>query len=141
MHALACIVLQALMLMHQLMAARDSVSDRFYRALYSVLATDGPTTSSKAPMFLALLFKAMKSDVSVKRVAAFAKRLLQLAVNAGSNWACGALLLLSEVLKAQPALWAAVTQAEDGGVGGGGGERFTDAPVPDRCGWCVYVDG
>lgn len=129
------------MLMHQLMAARDSVSDRFYRALYSVLATDGPTTSSKAPMFLALLFKAMKSDVSVKRVAAFAKRLLQLAVNAGSNWACGALLLLSEVLKAQPALWAAVTQAEDGGVGGGGGERFTDAPVPDRCGWCVYVDG
>jgi hypothetical protein len=32
---------------------------------------------ARAPQFMALLVKAMKADVSVKRVAAFAKRLLQ----------------------------------------------------------------
>lgn len=45
------------MLMYQLMSTRQSIPDRFYRALYAVLLTDGPSTSSKAPMFLALLFK------------------------------------------------------------------------------------
>ena len=48
---------QALMLMHQLMSSQNSVPDRFYRALYSVLLTSGPSTSSKAPMFLGLVFK------------------------------------------------------------------------------------
>lgn len=59
----------------------------------------------------------MKADVSGKRVAAFAKRLLQVATAAGANWAAGALFLLSEVLKAQPALWPAIQQPEevDGG--------------------------
>ena len=51
------LTLQALMLMYQLMSARAAISDRFYRALYAVLLSDGPTTSSRAPMFLALLFK------------------------------------------------------------------------------------
>ncbi len=35
--------------------------------------------------------------MSVHRVAAFAKRLLQLAATAQPNWTCGALLLLSQV--------------------------------------------
>lgn len=48
---------QALMLMFQLMSSRNSVPDRFYRAVYSVLLSDGPSTSSKAPMFLSLVFK------------------------------------------------------------------------------------
>jgi hypothetical protein len=70
--------LQALMLMFQLMSARDAVSDRFFRALYAVLLTPGPVASgSRSSMFLSLLFKAMKADVSAKRCAAFAKRLLQ----------------------------------------------------------------
>ena len=45
------------MLMYQLMSSRNSVPDRFYRAVYSVLLSDGPSTSSKAPMFLSLVFK------------------------------------------------------------------------------------
>ncbi len=65
----------------------------------------------------------------MRRVAAFAKRLLQLASAAQPNWACGALLLLSQVLAAQPALWAAITQPED--VGGGGVEAFRDPEDPD----------
>lgn len=104
---------QALLLLHQLMASRNSVSDRFYRALYAVLASPELTRSTKAPMFLALLFKALKADVSPKRVAAFAKRLLQVASEAPANFACGCLVLTSELLKSRPGLWNAVLQAED----------------------------
>jgi hypothetical protein len=35
--------LQALMLMYQLLAGRNAVSERFYRALYTVLLTEGAT--------------------------------------------------------------------------------------------------
>ena len=62
-----------------------------------MLLTDGPSTSSKAPMFLGLVFKAMKADASVKRVAAISKRLLQSAHNAPPNFACAVLFLISEV--------------------------------------------
>jgi ribosome biogenesis protein MAK21 len=48
----------------------------------------------------------------------------QVAAHAPSNWAAGALLLLSEVLRAQPGLWAAVQQPEDAA---GQAETFTDA--------------
>ena len=43
--------------------------------------------------------QAMKVDVSVKRVAAFAKRMLQVAVQSPAPFAAGILFLLSEVLK------------------------------------------
>ncbi len=104
---------QALLLLHQLMSSRNSVSDRFYRALYAVLASPELTRSTKAPMFLALLFKSLKQDVSPKRVAAFAKRLLQVASEAPANFACGCLMLTSELLKARPGLWNAVLQGEE----------------------------
>jgi len=121
------VALQALMLLFQLMSARSAVSDRFYRALYAVMGAggDGPTASARAPMFLALLYKAMKADVSAARAAAFAKRLLQVACASGAGWAAGALFLLSEVLKAQPALWAAVLQPEEAAAG----ETLRDAPA------------
>ncbi|GFH22680.1 CBF domain-containing protein [Haematococcus lacustris] len=98
------VAVQALMLMWQLMSSKSAVTDRFYRALYSVMSNEAALTSSKAPMFLSLLFKAMRVDVSTKRCAAFSKRLLQTAVLAPPAFACGSLLLVSEVLKAQPAL-------------------------------------
>ena len=53
----------------------------------------------KSPMFLSLLFKAMKGDVSAKRVAAFAKRLLQVAQEQQPAFTCGCLLMLSEIVK------------------------------------------
>lgn len=76
----------------------------------------------------------MKSDVSVKRVAAFAKRLLQGAAGAPANYACGALFLMSEVLKAQPALWTSVMQPEDVADAG---ESFKDA-AGDR--WVLLME-
>ncbi len=74
--------------------------------------------------------QAMKADVSSRRVSALAKRLLQVACVAAPSFACGTLFLVSEVLKAQPALWSAILQPED--VGGEGGESFKDAAAPDR---------
>ena len=69
------------------------------RALYAVLLHPEVARSGKSPMFLSLLFKAMKADVSTKRVAAFVKRLLQIAQEQQPAFTCGCLLMVSEVLK------------------------------------------
>ncbi len=69
------------------------------RALYAVLLHPEVARSGKSPMLLSLLFKAMKGDVSTKRVAAFAKRLLQVAQEQQPAFTCGCLLMLSEILK------------------------------------------
>ncbi len=49
--------MQALMLVWQLMTTKTTASDRFYRALYTLVAHDALPLSSRAPMFLALLYK------------------------------------------------------------------------------------
>lgn len=74
---------------------------QWYRALYSVMLSGEVARSTKTPMFLSLLFKAMQADVSLKRQAAFAKRLLQVAVEQPAPFACGSLILLSELMKVQ----------------------------------------
>ncbi len=56
-----------------------------------------PAVFPPLPLPFLGLIASPKGDVSVKRVAAFAKRLLQLATAAQPNWACGALLLVSQV--------------------------------------------
>jgi ribosome biogenesis protein MAK21 len=68
----------------------------------------------------------MRADVSAKRCAAFVKRLLQCAALGPPAFACGVLLLVSEVLKKQPSLWTGVLQPEDVGGGGGGGASDDD---------------
>lgn len=104
---------QALLLLHQLMSSRNSISDRFYRALYASLLSPELPRSTKGPMFLSLLYKAVGTDVSPRRVAAFIKRLLQVATEAPANFACGCLMLASQVMKAKPGMWNAVLQPED----------------------------
>ena len=69
------------------------------RALYKTLLSSEVARSNKAPMFMSLLFKAMKADVSFRRKAAFAKRLLQVSLEQTPAFACGCLLILSELLK------------------------------------------
>jgi ribosome biogenesis protein MAK21 len=66
------------MLVFQLMSSRSTVSDRFYRALYAVLGTDGPHAANRSPMFLSLLFKAMKVRIAGRTAkwAAWTARLL-----------------------------------------------------------------
>uniref|UniRef100_A0A803PCQ3 CCAAT-binding factor domain-containing protein n=1 Tax=Cannabis sativa TaxID=3483 RepID=A0A803PCQ3_CANSA len=103
---------QALMLLDKISSKNQIVSDRFYRALYAKLLLPAAMNSSKAEMFIGLLLRAMKSDVNLKRVAAFAKRVMQVALQQPPQYACGCLFLLSEVLKARPPLWNLVLQNE-----------------------------
>ncbi|KAK9289711.1 hypothetical protein L1049_007870 [Liquidambar formosana] len=103
---------QALMLLDKISSKNQIVSDRFYRALYSKLLLPAAMNTSKAEMFIGLLQRAMKSDINLKRVAAFSKRLLQFALQQPAQYACACLLLLSEVLKARPPLWNMVLQNE-----------------------------
>ncbi|XP_062179320.1 protein SLOW WALKER 2 [Phragmites australis] len=114
---------QALMLLYQISTKNQIASDRFYRALYAKLLSPAAVTSSKPELFLGLLVKAMKNDAMLKRVAAFSKRLLQVALQRPPQYACGCLFILSEVLKAKSLLWAIVLQNEsvDDGV-----EHFED---------------
>ncbi|TVU19278.1 hypothetical protein EJB05_35417 [Eragrostis curvula] len=103
---------QALMLLYQISTKNQIASDRFYRALYAKLLSPAAVTSSKPELFLGILVKAMKNDVMLKRVAAFSKRLLQVALQRPPQYACGCLFILSEVLKAKSPLWAIVLQNE-----------------------------
>ncbi|KAL1293724.1 hypothetical protein AAHE18_19G092200 [Arachis hypogaea] len=103
---------QALMLLDKITSKNQIASDRFYRALYSKLLLPAAMNTSKAEMFVALLLRAMKRDVNLKRVAAFSKRLLQVALQMPPQYACACLFLLSELLKARPPLWNMVLQSE-----------------------------
>ncbi|XP_068659944.1 protein SLOW WALKER 2 [Aristolochia californica] len=103
---------QALMLLFQISTKNKIASDRFYRALFSKLLVPAVMNSSKAEMFLGLLFRAMKSDVNIKRISAFCKRLLQIALQQPPHYTCGCLFILSEVLKARPPLWGLMLQNE-----------------------------
>ncbi|XP_032440748.1 CCAAT/enhancer-binding protein zeta isoform X2 [Xiphophorus hellerii] len=105
---------QALMLLFQVLDAQQSVSDRFYVALYKKLLDPGLAVSPRQSLFLNLLFKALKADVAPRRVKAFAKRLLQVAAQQGACFAAGALFLISEVMKAKPGLRMLLQQGEDG---------------------------
>ncbi|EOY27355.1 JHL06B08.2 protein, putative isoform 1 [Theobroma cacao] len=104
--------IQALMLLDKISSKNQVVSDRFYRALYSKLLLPASMNSSKAEMFIGLLLRAMKCDVNLKRVSAFSKRVLQVALQQPPQYACGCLFLISEVLKARPQLWNMVLQNE-----------------------------
>ncbi|KAK7349332.1 hypothetical protein VNO77_06613 [Canavalia gladiata] len=103
---------QALTLLDKISSKNQIASDRFYRALYSKLLLPAAMNSSKAEMFIALLLRAMKRDINLKRVTAFSKRLLQIALQQPPQYACACLFLLSELLKARSPLWNMVLQNE-----------------------------
>lgn len=64
----------------------------------------GLASSCRQSMFLNLLYKSLKADIVLRRVKAFIKRLLQVSAEQSASFACGALFLLSEVMKAKPGL-------------------------------------
>ena len=75
---------------------------RCARALYGVLLSPELAANKATPMFLSLLYKAVRADPAARRAAAFAKRLLQAALHAPPAFACGALMLVSQLLQARP---------------------------------------
>ncbi|KAL7425204.1 RNA-binding ribosome biosynthesis protein mak21 [Cryptotrichosporon argae] len=115
--------IQALTLIFHVSRARQTVSDRFYRALYETVLDNRLLTSSKQAMFLNLLFKALKADKSLNRVMAFVKRLLQALNLHQPPFICGALYLLGELFDVTPGLKRMLIEPEDDGE-----EHFVDAP-------------
>nr|XP_046229485.1 CCAAT/enhancer-binding protein zeta [Scatophagus argus] len=105
---------QALMLLFQVMDSQQTVSDRYYVALYRKLLDRGLSSSSRQSMFLNLLYKSLKADIMLRRVKAFVKRLLQVSAEQNASFACGALFLVSEVMKAKPGLRMLLQEEGDG---------------------------
>ncbi|RMC12601.1 hypothetical protein DUI87_10123 [Hirundo rustica rustica] len=100
---------QALMLLFQVMDSQQTVSDRYYAALYKYeqirkLLDPALAMCSKPSMFLNLVYKSLKVDVVLRRVKAFVKRLLQVTCGQMPPFICGTLYLLSELLKVKPEL-------------------------------------
>ena len=89
--------IQALLLIQQLSGSHPAVLDRYYRTLYESLLDPRLLTSSKQAMYLNLLFKSLRSDLSIRRVQAFAKRLIQVIAMHQPSFACGVLYLLKEL--------------------------------------------
>ncbi|XP_078085710.1 CCAAT/enhancer-binding protein zeta [Mustelus asterias] len=95
---------QALMLLFQVMDSQQAVSNRYYVALYRKLLDPELAQCSKQAMFLNLLYKSLKSDVVLRRVKAFIKRILQVSSGQMPAFICGALYLVSEILKLKPGI-------------------------------------
>ncbi|KAH9122652.1 hypothetical protein LEN26_010179 [Aphanomyces euteiches] len=103
---------QALMLLFQVMNSTNSVPDRFYTAMYAKLFDPRVQTSSKHTLFLNLIFRAIKQDVSPARVHAMIKRLLQVSLTMQPAFCCAALFLVSELMQHNKAIRALIDQAE-----------------------------
>lgn len=94
---------QALILLFQISKGDVGLSDRFYKTLYESLLDPRLTNSSKLRLYLNLLFKAIKQDVEISRVKAFAKRMVQVA----THWLnigviAGVIYLLYELSRSSP---------------------------------------
>lgn len=121
--------IQALLLIQQLSSSKHIALDRFYRTLYESLMDPRLINSSKHAMYLNLLFRALKSDVNVKRVKAFAKRLLQTITLHQPPFICGVLYLLRELEQTFPSLSTLLSEPEQEDEADD--EVFKDVPEED----------
>ncbi|OJD38645.1 ccaat-box-binding transcription factor [Diplodia corticola] len=96
--------IQALLLIQQISAAKHYSTDRFYRTLYESVLDPRLLHSSKQVMYLNLLYRSLKADVSIKRVKAFVKRLLQVITLHEPPFVCGVLYLIYELTKTFPSI-------------------------------------
>lgn len=104
--------LQAMMLLKQVLAARHTMNDRFYSALYRKLLDPGLANSTHQAMFLNLIYQATKDDIDIKRIMAFIKRTLQVCHGQLPPFICGALFMVSEVIKKHPSMLS-IKQLQD----------------------------
>ena len=107
---------QAMILIQQLTNVFQASSDRFYRTLYESLLDIRLVTSSKQSLYLNLLYRSLKADVNIKRVKAFAKRLVQSLTLHQPPFICGSFFLLKELEVSFPSLKSLMDRAEDHGA-------------------------
>ncbi|KAJ9647812.1 RNA-binding ribosome biosynthesis protein mak21 [Coniosporium tulheliwenetii] len=117
--------IQALLLIQQISASKQYSADRFYRTLYESLLDPRLLTSSKQLLYLELLYRSLKSDINIKRVKAFVKRLLQIITLHEPPFACGVLFLISKLQLTFPSLKAMLDTPE---TLDDDEEHFVDAP-------------
>ena len=96
---------------HQLLDARRSTSDRFHRLVYELLSRAGDTASHAGGehrgvvnRLLTIVLALCRDDVSHTRVCAYARRMLQVAGRVKPPTACGMLLVVSEMCASKPKL-------------------------------------
>jgi ribosome biogenesis protein MAK21 len=105
--------IQALILIEQLATSKHVAVDRFYRTLYESLLDPRLITSSKHALYLNLLYRALRSDLNIKRVKAFAKRILQVVTLHQPPFICGVLYLLREMETTFPGLKSLLNESEE----------------------------
>ncbi|PNF43787.1 hypothetical protein B7P43_G09744 [Cryptotermes secundus] len=98
--------LYTLSLLFQVADFANSVSDRFYSALYKKLLDPQLATSSHQALFLSLMFKALKKDEDVHRVRVFVKRLFQICGYLPVSLVCGILYMVSQLAHMKEGLLA-----------------------------------
>lgn len=104
--------IQALMLIEQLATAKHLSVDRFYRTLYESLLDPRLITSSKHALYLNLLFRSLRSDLNIKRVKAFTKRMMQVITLHQPPFICGIIYLIKELEQTFPGLKTLFTDPE-----------------------------
>jgi ribosome biogenesis protein MAK21 len=117
------------MLIQQVSANKQLLSDRFYRTLYESLLDARVLTSSKQAMYLNLLFRSLKADLNLKRTMAFVKRLVQVATLHQPPFVCGVLFMISQLENSLPSLSSLFDQ--NSGNDEDEDEHFRDAPDVD----------
>lgn len=105
--------IQALLLIQHLSHSRNLASDRFFRTLYESLLDPRLVTSSKQALYLNLLLRSLKNDLDVRRVKAFAKRMLQIAGLHQPAFVCGLLYVVSSLQETFPDLATLVNEPEE----------------------------
>ncbi|KAF2866690.1 CBF/Mak21 family-domain-containing protein [Massariosphaeria phaeospora] len=119
--------IQAMTLIQQISATKHYSTDRFYRTLYESLLDPRLITTSKHIMYLNLLFRSLKADVSTRRVKAFVKRLLQIIHMHEPSFICGVLYLVNELIKTFPSIKSMLSTPE-GNDDDSGDEHYDDVP-------------
>lgn len=90
---------QALAFLFQVSQSHSTLSDRFYRALYSRIQDAADAGEPKQAKFLNLLHKALDADTNPRRIKAFVKRMIQAAANGSPAFAGACVIVLFEFYK------------------------------------------
>lgn len=114
------------MLIQQLSSTHQVSSDRYYRTLYESLLDLRLIASSKQSLYLNLLYRSLKQDVSIKRVKAFIKRIVQILNLHQPSFVFGAFHLIKELEQTFPSVKGLMDEAED--VDSDEEEVFRDVP-------------
>ncbi|KAJ0170455.1 hypothetical protein K1T71_013826 [Dendrolimus kikuchii] len=93
------IAVHALALLFHVSDSSKGSSDRYYTALYRKLTNVDIFKTTHSALLFSLIYKSLKQDKNVERVASFVKRLLQLCCYMTPAQASGMMFLISQVLR------------------------------------------